>query len=155
MLTHEDRFEKALKTRKILSILLGLFIILGIFFSVVRLPIQMASWFVPFDVSSPTYLPIQSNNHYAKVSLYNRVKMIFENENERVTVWVTSQIGWHNVSSWDEQTRLLDGTTAYYQENEHNQMLSWRINDVEYSIVYEGPSQLSKEEMMEMAMSFR
>ena len=115
----------------------------------------MASWFVPFKVETPSYIPIEAENEFAKVFIFNRVKIVYKNQNESLTVWATSKIGWNNVSSWDEKITINDETTAYYNESGDVQIISWRLGKVEYAIDYKGNEPLPIEKMIKMASSIQ
>jgi hypothetical protein len=147
--------DRRIKFRKFLTALLvGLFVI-GVIFYYVKLPVSMAGLFVPFKVETPEYLPLNVENKYAKFAGFDKVEIIIENPNETLTVWATSDIGWNNVSEWDEKVTLFDGSTAYYNETDNIQMISWRINDVEYAVDYEGTKPLNKEELIKIASSIK
>lgn len=149
----EKRFSKTDRRRKFLSLLIIGVILLGIIFYFIKLPVHMAGWFVPFKVEIPAYIPLDTESEYAKIVGFNRVKVIYDSPDESITLWATSEIGWNNVSSWDESVSLSDGTTAYYNERDHIQMLSWRMGEVEYAIDYKGKQPLSKDVFIKVASS--
>ncbi|RXI96600.1 hypothetical protein DS745_23150 [Anaerobacillus alkaliphilus] len=121
--------------------------------SFIKLPVNVAGLFVPFKVENITYIPINVEKQYAKVSSFNRLKTVYESQNESITVWATSKIGWNKVAGWDESITLSDGTTAYYNSVDNVQMISWRKNKVEYAIDYKGTKAMPKEELIKMVLS--
>jgi len=149
----EPNFAKSIKIKRVLNICLVAFLLIGVIFYFIKLPVRMAGWFVPFEVETSALIPIKVENSYAKVIGFERVKIIHENPEQSLTIWVTSEIGWNNVDSWDEKTKLMDGTTAYYTETADTQLISWRMGEVEYSIEYKGKKSLSKVKLKEMASS--
>ncbi|MEC5424773.1 DUF4367 domain-containing protein [Virgibacillus sp. C22-A2] len=149
----EKRLSKTDRKRKFLTSLIVGFILLGTIIYLIKLPVNMAGWFVPFKVEIPTNIPLDIESEYAKVVGFDRVKIIYESPEESVTFWATSKIGWNNVSSWDESITLADGTPAYYNERDNIQMLSWRMDKVEYAIDYKGKQPLSKDELIKVASS--
>jgi hypothetical protein len=151
----EKRLSKTDKKRKLLTSLFVGFILLGMIFYLIKLPVNMASWFVPFKVEKPTYIPLDIESEYAKVVGFDRVKIIYKSPEESVTVWATSKIGWNNVSSWDESITLTDGTPAYYNESDDLQMISWRMDKVEYAIDFKGQQSLSRDELIKVASSIK
>lgn len=151
----EIRLYKTHKKRKLLTSLFVGFILLGMILYLIKLPVHMAGWFVPFKVEIPTYIPIDIESEYAKAVGFDRVKVIYKNPEESMTVWATTKIGWNNVSSWDESITLIDGTPAYYNESEGMQMISWRLDKVEYSIDFKGQEPLSKGDLIKVASSIK
>ena len=151
----EKRLTKTDKKRKLLTSLIVGFILLGTIFHFIKLPVNMGSWFVPFKVETPTYIPIDIESAFAKVVGIDRVKIIYEGPRGSVTVWATSKIGWNNVSSWDERITLADGTPAYYNETDNIQMISWRLDKIEYAIDFKGKQPLSKTELTKIASSIK
>ena len=149
----EPNFAKSIIIRRVLNIFLAAFLLLGAVFYLVKMPVRMAGWFVPFEVETSALVPIKVENAYAKVIGFDRVKIVHENPDQSLTIWVTSEIGWNNVASWDEKTKLMGGTTAYYTETADAHLISWRMEEVEYSIEFEGNEPLSKEKLIEMASS--
>lgn len=121
----------------------------------VKLPVNIASWFVTFEVELPEYIPLDIETKYAKVVGFNKLKIVFENPNEKLTVLITNDIGWNNVSNWDEEVKLTDGVLAYYNRNDVNniQMISWRKDRVEYAIDYEGKGSIDKHKLIKIASS--
>ncbi len=109
----------------------------------------------PFNVETPDYFPFEVEDKYGKFIGFDRVKLVYKNSDESLTVWVTSEIGWNNVSSWDEQITLSDGNKAYYNKSDKTQMISWRNNNVEYAIDYEGNKLLDKNELIKFASSIK
>src|SRR5699024_124066 len=106
-------------------------------------------------VESPSYIPLNVEDSYSKVVGFNKVKIVYENQDGSFTTWATSKIGWNNVSSWDEKITLENGTTAYYTETDDVQMISWIKDKVEYAIDYSGDKSLSKDELIKMASSIK
>ena len=151
----EMRMERSIKKRRILNLIILGFILVGILFYYIRLPVSTASWFVPFKVESPSYIPLNVENSYAKIVGFNRVKLVFESTDETLITWVTTKIGWSNVSSWDEKITLANGTPAYYNETEEGQMISWRLEDVEYAIDFTGNTPIPKEQLIKIASSIK
>lgn len=151
----ETKIQKSIKKRRILIFLIGVLILLGILFNFAKLPLNMAGWFVPFKVELPNYVPLDVEKSYVKVVGFNSVKIVYENQNESLTTWATSEIGWNNVTSWDEKVTLDKGTTAYYNKTNDAQMISWRIDKIEYAIDYTGNKPLSKEELIKIASSIK
>lgn len=149
----EQRLSDTDKRRKFLTTLILGFIVLSMIVYFTKLPANMASWLVPFKVEMPTYIPLDIESEYAKVVGFDTVKIAYDSTEESVTFWATSKIGWNNVSSWDESITLNDGTPAYYNESDNIQMLSWRMDEVEYAIDYEGKRLLSKDELIKIASS--
>jgi hypothetical protein len=78
--------------------------------------------------------------------------MIYKGKEESLNVWVSSDIGWNVVTNWDERISLTDGREAHYNKEDNVQMISWRIDNIEYSIDYEGYR--SKEDLIKIASSF-
>ncbi|ART74878.1 hypothetical protein B4U37_01915 [Sutcliffiella horikoshii] len=150
----EEKLKETDKKRRIFTLLIVVFIIGAITIPFIKLPVNAAGLLVPFKVESATYVPIDVEKQYSKISGFNRVKTIYENQEESITVWATSEIGWNNVSNWDEQITLYDGTTAYYNVIDDNvHMISWRKDEVEYAIDYKGAKEISKEKLIKMVQS--
>jgi hypothetical protein len=150
----EERIEKSVKTRKLLTTIIIVFLLVGAVLSTGKLPVSMAEWFVPFKVEEPTYIPIESDKKYSNVIGLDRVKLVYENPNETLTLWATTKIGWNVVSNWDERITLPNGITGHYDEHDDVKMLSWRKGKVEYAIDYKGQN-LSKEDLIEVAISLK
>jgi hypothetical protein len=151
----EERLIQTDRRRKFLTSLFVIFILISTIIYFFKLPVNMAGWFVPFKVGTATYIPISVENQYSKLIGFNRVKTVYENPDETITVWVTSEIGWNNVSNWDEHFSLDDGTTAYYNSSDTVQMISWRKGKVEYAIDFKGTSPLSKDVLIKIASSLK
>ncbi len=151
----EMRIQRSIKKRRVLNLIILGFIFVGILFYYIRLPISTVSWFVPFKVESPSFIPLNVENSYAKVVGFDRVKLVYESTDDTLTTWVTTQIGWSNVSSWDEKVTLVNGTPAYYNETDEVQMISWRLEDVEYAIDFTGSTPVPKEELIKIASSIK
>lgn len=126
---------------------------IGLIFPHIKLPNVMANQLVPFKVEEPSYLPIKTSKTYSHVIGSDRVETVYENKNETITVWATTDIGWNVVSNWTEQIVLSNGIRGYYNEQDSLQMISWRKGNVEYAIDYEGEN-LTKEDLIEIAASF-
>ncbi len=136
----------------VMVICLSLFLILDW----VKFPTKMIGWIVPFEVITPEYLPFEAEEEYAEFIGFDRVRLVFENAEDSLAIWVTSEIGWNHVSNWDEKLTFEDGRRAYYTESGGNQMLSWRNGkEVEYAINYEGNTPLSKDELIQVASSIK
>ncbi len=151
----EIKIQRSIKKRRILNFIIVGFILIGTLFYFIKLPVNMAGWFVPFKVEIPNYIPLNVENSYVKVVGFNRVKIVYENLDESLTTWATSEIGWNNVSSWDEKITLENGTTAYYNVKNDVQMISWRMDKVEYAIDYTGDKSLPKDELIKVASSIK
>ncbi|WP_226682482.1 hypothetical protein [Sutcliffiella horikoshii] len=150
----EEKLKETDKKRRIFTLLIVVFIIGAITIPFIKLPVNAAGLLVPFKVESATYVPIDVEKQYSKISGFNRVKTVYENQEESISVWATSEIGWNNVSNWDEQITLNDGTTAYYNVIDDNvHMISWRKDGVEYAIDYKGVKEISKEKLIKMVQS--
>jgi hypothetical protein len=122
----------------------------------VKFPTNKIGWIVPFEVETPDYMPVEVENEYAKFIGFDRVKIVYENEEDSLTVWATTEIGWNNVSNWDEKISLTDGRRAYYTESGSTQMVSWQNGkEVEYAIDYEGNTPLNKDELIRIASSIK
>ncbi|MGM7701790.1 DUF4367 domain-containing protein [Pseudalkalibacillus sp. Hm43] len=116
----------------------------------------MINWIVPFEVVTPAYLPFEAEEEYAEFTGFDRVRLVFENAEDSLGIWVTSEIGWNNVTDWDEELTFEDGRKAYYTESDGTQMLSWRNGkEVEYAIDYVGKEPLSKDELIQVASSIK
>ncbi|WP_456272534.1 hypothetical protein [Bacillus sp. AK031] len=142
------------KVRKLLlAIIVGVVSISAIFYFS-RLPVGVADWFVPFKVVEPYVGPVEMKNEYSKVVSWNKVKLVYETEDGTFTVWATTDIGWNNVGAWGEEVDLLGGTgryTGHYNEEEGVQMISFRLDKVEYAIDFKGSSLIPKEDLIEIA----
>ncbi|RDU37805.1 hypothetical protein DRW41_08270 [Neobacillus piezotolerans] len=150
----QRRFVISNKIRNVLTVLLVGYFTLGVVFYVVKIPISAAG--LLFKVEPPAYLPIEAEQSYAKVIGFNRVQLIYENQNESIIVWATSKLGWNNVAGWDETLSLPDGTPAYFTVGADDiQMFSWTKGKVEYSIDYRGTRDLGKEEFIKTALSMK
>ena len=113
----------------------------------------MADWFVPFNVVEPFYDVEDLDKQYSKVMSYNKVKLVYENQEGILTVWATSEIGWNKVSNWEEEVELLNGATGHYNENNLVQSISFRVDEVEYSIDYKGNEPIPKRDLIKIANS--
>jgi hypothetical protein len=129
------------------------FILLGTIFHIIKLPVHMADWLVPFKVVEPFYDIEDLDKQYSKVMGYNKVKLVYENQEGILTVWATSEIGWNKVSNWEEEVELLNGATGYYNETNLFQSISFRVDEVEYSIDYKGNDPISKSDLIKIANS--
>lgn len=139
------------KRKFILGIVLAFFLVM-ILVDFIKLPVGFASIGIPVKLEAPDYLPFTADQQYAQVVTYNKVKLVYELGDDTLTIWVTSDIGWNNVSSWDEKVTLPDGTGAHYTETAEAQMFSWRKGELEYAIDHTGEP-LSKEELIMIASS--
>lgn len=151
----EMRLRRSEKIRRTINLMIAGIIVMGAILYFAKLPINMAGWFVLFKVESPSYIPLNVEDSYSKVVGFNKVKIVYENQDGSFTTWATSKIGWNNVSSWDEKITLENGTTAYYTETDDVQMISWIKDKVEYAIDYSGDKSLSKDELIKMASSIK
>lgn len=113
----------------------------------------MANWFVPFKVESPNEVPFSVKNNYAKISGFDRVKLVYENDRETLIVWVTNDNGWVNGSHVYDTVPLTNGLQGVYKEENGVQMLSFRKDSVEFAIEYNGDILLDKEELVQVASS--
>ncbi|GEN52656.1 hypothetical protein [Halobacillus faecis] len=144
-------FKQSIKIKKILLIFLTLFVILSFALHFLKLPVNLVGWTTTFDVKHPEYIPFDADKQYGKKAGLDRVSLNYENSSSTLVVWVTNEIGWNNVSSWEEEMSLSDGTKAYYTESDGIQIMSWRINNVEYAIDYTGSESLSRNEFIKVA----
>lgn len=143
-------YRKLVNRRIVITrVIMGFIILSGIIYFM-KLPVHMADWFVPFEIAEP-YIPFKVENSYSKIIGFDRVKLVYENENESITLWATTEIGWNNVSSWE--TVQLRGATGYYNETSDIQMISFKVDSVEYAIDYRGKEFMSKEELIKIANS--
>ncbi|MCF6139536.1 hypothetical protein [Pseudalkalibacillus berkeleyi] len=126
-------------------------LVVALLISTVKLPVHAAGWIVSFDVNELLYIPFDVENRYSEISGFDRVKLVYENSDESLTYWATTEIGWNNVSSWDETLTLNNGTTAYYTSTDETQMISWRTGDVEYAIDYTSTKPIAKSELIKVA----
>lgn len=149
----KNDFNKSDKFRRILNLFIVGFILLGTIFYLIKLPVHMADWFVPFNVVEPLYDIENLNKPYSKVISYNKVKLVYENQEGILTVWATSEIGWNKVSNWDEEVELFNGATGHYNENGLFQSISFRVEAVEYSIDYKGNEPIPKRDLIKIANS--
>lgn len=129
------------------------FILLSTIFHIIKLPVHMADWFVPFKVVEPFYDVADLDKQYSKVMGYNKVKLVYENQEGILTVWATSEIGWNKVANWEEEIELLNGATGYYNETNLVQSISFRVDEVEYSIDYIGNASIPKSDLIKIANS--
>lgn len=137
---------------KIFNIIIGAFIILGLLLSLIKLPIHLANIIVPFDFETPNYIPMDTEKKYVKIVSLDTVKVIYEHQGGAFILWATTEIGWNNVSNWEEKLTLQNGKTAFYTEADA-QIISWRNDKVEYAIDYIGNTAIAKEELIAIASS--
>jgi hypothetical protein len=149
----KNDFNKSNKFRRILTVFIVGYILLSTIFYIIKFPVHMADWFVPFNVVEPLYDNENLNKQYSKVISYNKVKLVYENQEGILTVWATSEIGWNKVSKWEEELELLNGATGHYNENNLVQSISFRVDEVEYSIDYKGNDPISKSDLIKIANS--
>ncbi|MGB2993806.1 MAG: hypothetical protein WBB47_14330 [Paenisporosarcina sp.] len=147
----KNDFNKSNKLTRILTVFMVGFILLGTIFHIIKLPVHMADWLVPFKVVEPFYDVEDLDKQYSKVMGYNKVKLVYENQEGILTVWATSEIGWNKVSNWEEEVELLNGATGYYNETNLFQSISFRVD--EYSIDYKGNDPISKSDLIKIANS--
>src|SRR5699024_7826397 len=96
--------------------------------------------------------PINIESKYAKVIGLDRVKLVYENNEDMFIVWVMSDMRWTNIPDW-EKVNLVNGSTAYYHEHNHIQMIRFRKKNVEYAIDYKGKSNYNQDEFIKIASS--
>ncbi|MGB5946584.1 hypothetical protein [Paenisporosarcina sp.] len=149
----KNDFNKSNKLTRILTVFMVGFILLVTIFHIIKLPVHMADWLVPFKVVEPFYDVEDLDKQYSKVMGYNKVKLVYENQEGILTVWATSEIGWNKVSNWEEEVELLNGATGYYNETNLFQSISFRVDEVEYSIDYKGNDPISKSDLIKIANS--
>ncbi|MBM6617894.1 hypothetical protein [Bacillus suaedaesalsae] len=144
-------YRKLMNRRRVITnVIIGVILLSGLFYFA-KLPVSMVEWFVPFKVYTP-YIPFEVEDSYYKISGIDRVKLVYENEDESMIVWATTEIGWNNVTQWDE-TLQIHGGKVYYNEVDGIQMISFRVDSVEYAIDYRGKDLLTKDELLKIASS--
>lgn len=143
--------KRTFRKRMLITYSLFTILVVAILISTVKLPVHAAGWIVPFDVNEPGYIPFDVENRYSEISGFDRVKLVYENSEESLTFWATTETGWNNVSNWDEEVTLDDGTTAYFTSSDETQMISWQKNDVEYAIDYTSAKPIAKSELIKVA----
>ena len=141
------------KGRFIFKGLLGIsFILLLIGRSEVPLPIHATTSFVPFEIHTPTHLPFVAENEYAHLVNLGRVELVYQNPEQSVTIWATTELGWHHVEQWESYAQTIQGSPVYFNNTDELTILSWQRDGVEYAIDYKG-HQLSKQDLFDIAAS--
>lgn len=141
------------KSRFIFKGILGMsFILLFIGRSEVPLPIHATTSFVPFEIHTPTHLPFAAETEYAHLVSLGRVELVYENEQESMSIWATTELGWHHVAEWEPYAQTVQGSPVYLNESDELTILSWQRDGVEYAIDYSG-HQLSKQDLFDIAVS--
>ncbi|WLD94721.1 hypothetical protein [Alkalihalobacillus sp. AL-G] len=142
------------KTRflKLMVAILALYIVISILVSSLSLSTKVASFLLPFEISTPEELPFEAEETYVKIIGSDRVKIIYENNADQLVLWITTEIGWNNVSSWDEKGSLKNGIIAHYTESS-SPKLSWRKDGLEYALDYSGSRDLDKNDLIKIANS--
>ncbi|TCI47204.1 DUF4367 domain-containing protein [Exiguobacterium sp. SH3S2] len=120
----------------------------------IQMPIAFTTSFVPFEVETPSYLPLEIDEQYSHLLNLNQVRLVYKNETESITVWATSEIGWNHVDSWDEKVMIRNGLNGHYTEFDDMKMISWQQENVEYAVDYTG-TQLSKDDLLKIANSIQ
>ncbi|WP_261130496.1 hypothetical protein [Bacillus sp. Marseille-Q3570] len=141
--------------KRILNITIALcivFILVAILLPNMKLSTKAAALILPFDISTPVQLPFDSYEEYTSIAGFDRAKVVYENNDEELILWITTEIGWNKVADW-ERTTLEDGTVAHFTELDETQVLSWQKNDVEYALDYSGPEYIAKNELVNIANS--
>ncbi|WP_214876369.1 hypothetical protein [Exiguobacterium sp. CH10] len=141
------------KSRFIFKCVIGMsFILLLIGRSEVPLPIHATTSFVPFEIHPPTHLPFVAETEYAHLVSLGRVELVYENEEESMSIWATTELGWHHVEEWGRYAQTVQGSPVYLNESDELTILSWQREGVEYAIDYKG-HQLSKQDLFDIAAS--
>lgn len=141
------------KGRFIFKGILGMsFILLLIGRSEVPLPIHATTSFVPFEIHLPTHLPFVAETEYAHLVSLGRVELVYENEEESMSIWSTTELGWHHVEEWERYAQTVQGSPVYLNESDELTILSWQRDGVEYAVDYSG-HQLSKQDLFDVAAS--
>ena len=141
------------KGRFIFKGILGIsFILLFIGRSEVPLPIHATTSFVPFEIHPPTHLPFVAETEYAHLVSLGRVELVYENEEESMSIWATTELGWHHVEEREPYAQTVQGSPVYVNESDELTILSWQRDGVEYVIDYSG-HQLSKQDLFDVATS--
>ncbi|QFT89544.1 hypothetical protein FIU87_12865 [Bacillus sp. THAF10] len=148
----EKKLRETDKKRKRLTILICGLIGLCAIFYMIRFPVAMANWIVPFEVQNPTYVPLDVENSYASTGGWNTVQMVYENDNQKIRIWASTKAG-TSASETTEKVMLNDEKQANYSAEGLSQHLSFRKGDVLYSIEYSGTGLVTKEELIKMANS--
>lgn len=149
----------SMKTRKIFfGIIIGT-LLLTFMLTFISVPINLAGWFLPYEVKTPSYFPFEIKESYAKIhyGFSNRilVEFYYKNNEEEMKLLVTNHRGWTKVPHWDEKENIEDINT-YYTEFNHIQLLSWQDDNLEYTIEYRNPKEkLPKDELIKVFQSIR
>ena len=141
------------KGRFIFKVILGIsFILLFIGRSEVPLPIHATTSFIPFEIHTPTNLPFVAETEYAHLVNLGRVELVYENEEESMSIWATTELGWHHVEEWGRYAQTVQGSPVYINESDELTILSWQRDGVEYAIDYKG-HELSMQDLFDVAAS--
>lgn len=141
------------KGRFIFKGILGIsFILLFIGRSEVPLPIHATTSFVPLEIHLSTHLPFVAETEYAHLVSLGRVELVYENEEESMSIRATTELGWHHVEEWERYAQTVQGSPVYLNESDELTILSWQRDGVEYAIDYSG-HQLSKQDLFDVATS--
>ncbi|WP_215146034.1 hypothetical protein [Exiguobacterium qingdaonense] len=141
------------KNRFIFKCVIGMILILlFIGRNEVPLPIHATTSFVPFEIHTPTHLPFVAETEYAHLVNLGRVELIYENAEQSITVWATTELGWHHVEEWEPYSQTIQGSPVYFNESDEITIISWQRDNVEYAIDYSG-NQLSKQDLFDIADS--
>ncbi|WP_214703736.1 MULTISPECIES: hypothetical protein [unclassified Exiguobacterium] len=141
------------KGRFIFKCILGMSLfLLFIGRSEVPLPIHATTSFVPFEIQSPTQLPFVTDSEYAHLVSLSRVELVYQNDEQSITVWATTELGWHHTETWEAYAQTIQGSPVYLNETDELTVLSWQQDGVEYAIDYKG-DQLSKQDLFDIAVS--
>lgn len=140
----------------------GKFIFTGIFgmslafilisHSEVPLPIHATTSFVPFEVHVPKNLPFSTEKNYAHLVSLGRIELVYEDAEQSMSVWATTQLGWNHVDGWEQYPQTIEDAPVFFNETDELTILSWQRDGVEYAIDYKG-HQLSKHDLFDVATS--
>ncbi|WP_257348579.1 DUF4367 domain-containing protein [Pseudalkalibacillus decolorationis] len=150
-----DQISVKMKIMQTLIGIMVLFIIAGTLLSYLQMSPKVVSYIVPFEISTPEQIPFDTDESYASIVSLEKVKVIYKNKNEELVLWITTDIGWNNVSDWEEKVNLEDGTEAYYTEFQNTKMLSWQNDGLEYALDYSGTKDVGERELLKIADSIK
>ncbi len=141
------------KSRFIFKCILGMsFVLFFIGRSEIPLPIPATTAFVPFEVHGPTHLPFVAETEYAHLVSLGKVELVYENEEESMTIWATTELGWHHTEQWETYSQTIQDSPVYFNQTEALTILSWQRDGVEYAIDYKG-HELSMQDLFDVAAS--
>ena len=120
--------------------------------SEVSLPIHATTSFVPFEIHVPTHLPFDTATEHGHLVSLGRVELVYENAEQSMSVWATTELGWNHVDGWDQYPQTIEDTPVFFTETDELTILSWQRDGVEYAIDYKG-HQLSKQDLFDVAAS--